>query len=87
MKEQEEQAGLLQKEHLQNSYELASDLRDTIKCAKIIDIIKHEEQRYEWRHIKQATGDPQMGAINLMQRIEGNCVVNILEASAMNVEI
>jgi hypothetical protein len=67
LKEQEEQAGPLQREHLQNRYELASDLKDTTKCAKIMDIIKREEQRDQWRQIKQATGDPQTGATNLVQ--------------------
>ncbi len=51
LKEQEEQAGPLQREHLQNRYKLASDLKDTTKCAKIMDITKREEQRYEWRQI------------------------------------
>jgi hypothetical protein len=47
LKEQEEQAGPLQREHLQNRYKLAFDLKDTIKCTKIMDIIKHEEQQDE----------------------------------------
>jgi hypothetical protein len=47
MKEQEEQASPLQREHLRNRYELASDLKDTTKCLKIMDIIKHEDQRDE----------------------------------------
>jgi hypothetical protein len=52
MKEQEEPANSLQREHLQSRYKLASDLKDTTKCAKIMDIIKHEEQLDEWRQIK-----------------------------------
>jgi hypothetical protein len=49
MKEQEEQASPLQREHLQNRYKLTSDLKDTTKCTKIMDIIKHEEQQDKWR--------------------------------------
>ncbi len=52
-----------------------------------MDIIKREEQRDEWGRIKQATGDPQRGATNLMQQIEGNSVVDILKALAMNKDI
>jgi hypothetical protein len=56
-------------------------------CARIMDIIKWEEQRSEWRRIKQGTGVPWTGATNLVQCMEGNKVVDILEASAMNKEI
>jgi hypothetical protein len=49
MKEQADQAKQLQHEHLRNRYVLASDLNDTTKCTKIMDIIKQEEQRDEWR--------------------------------------
>jgi hypothetical protein len=54
---------------------------------KIVDIIKRKEQRDEWRQIEQATGDPQTGATNLVQRMEGDSVVDILKALAMNKEI
>jgi hypothetical protein len=87
MKEQVDQAKQLQCEHLRNRYVLASDLTDTIECTKIMDIIKQEEQRDEWRRINQATGDPQTGATNLVQQMEGNRVVDILEASVMTREI
>jgi hypothetical protein len=87
MKEQEEQASPLQRKHLQNREELASDLKDTTKCTQIMEIIKCEEQRDKCQQIKQATGDPQMGATNLVQQMEGDSVVDILEASTMNKEI
>ena len=87
MKEQADQAKQLQCEHLRNRYVLASDLNDTIKCTKIMDIIKREEQRDEWRRINQATGDPRTGATKLEQQMEGNRVVDILEASVMTKEI
>ncbi len=58
MKEQADQAKQLQREHLRNRYVLASNLTNTIKCTKIMDIIKQDEQRDEWRRINQATGDP-----------------------------
>jgi hypothetical protein len=87
MKEQVDQAKQLQHEHLRNRYVLAFDLNDIIKCTKIMDIIKQEEQQDEWRRINQATGDPWMGATNLVQWMEGNRVVDILEALAMTKEI
>ncbi len=40
LKEQESQAGHLCQVHLSNRYELASDLNDKAKCAKIKEIIK-----------------------------------------------
>jgi hypothetical protein len=52
-----------------------------------MDIIEHEEQQDEWWQIKQATGDPQTGATNLVQQMEGNSVMDILKASTMNEEI
>ena len=87
LKEKEEQSGQLRREHLRNRYELASDLNDPVKCARIMNIITREEQRDQWRRIKQATGEPRTGATNLVQRMEGDQVVDILEAAAMNTEI
>jgi hypothetical protein len=52
-----------------------------------MDIIKREERWDKWRRIKQGTGKPRTGATNLVQRMEGNVVVDILETSAMNKEI
>jgi hypothetical protein len=52
-----------------------------------MDIMKWEEQRGEWRRIKQGTGEPWTGATNLVQHMEGITMVDILEASAMNKEI
>jgi hypothetical protein len=52
-----------------------------------MDIIKREEQRDQWRQIKQATGDPQTGATNLVQQMEGDSDVDILKTSVMNEEI
>ncbi len=34
---------LLRREHLENRYKLASDLKDHVKCAQIKEIIKQEE--------------------------------------------
>ncbi len=87
LKDQESQAGHLRQEHLSNRYKLASDLKDTAKCAKIKEIIKREEQRDRWRQINQVTGDPWTGATNLVQRMEGNTVIDIVEARAMNEKI
>jgi hypothetical protein len=87
LKEQESQAGHLRREHLSNWYELASDLKDTVKCTKIKEIIKREEQRDRWRQINQVTGDPRTGATNLVQHMEGNTVIYIIKAGAMNKEI
>ena len=87
LKEQKSQAGHLRQELLSDRYELASDLKDKAKCAKIKEIIKREEQRDGWRRINRITGDPRTGATNLVQCMEGNVVVNIVKAGAMNKEI
>ncbi len=87
LKEQESQAGHLRQEHLSNRYKLASDLKDKAKRTKIKEIIKREKQRDRWRRIARVTGDPQTGATNLVQCMEGNVVVDIVEAGAMNKEI
>ena len=63
------------------------DLKNSTKCNKIKEIIKREEQQDEWHRIKQSTGDPRTGATNLVQHKEGEKVIDILEASAMNAEI
>jgi hypothetical protein len=87
IKEKGSEAHQLERSHLYNRYELASDLRDRAKSAKIKEIIKREEQRDGWQRIKQATVDPQTGTTNLVQRKEGDKIVNILKAHAMNTEI
>jgi hypothetical protein len=87
IKEKGLEAHQLQRTHLYNRYELVSDLRDHAKSAKIKEIIKLEEQHDGWRRIKWATVDPRTGATNLVQRKEGDKIVDILEAHAMNTEI
>ncbi len=87
IKENASKASHLRREHLHNRYELASDLKNLAKCIKIKEIIKREEQQDERRRIKRATGDPHTGATNLVQHKEGEKVINILKASAMNAEI
>jgi hypothetical protein len=57
LKEHKEDAEGLRQEHLQNRYELASDLKDPVKLPGIKEITKREEQRNKWRRIKQVTGD------------------------------
>ena len=87
MVEQEEKAGLLRRKHLQNRYELASDLKDPVRCEQIKKIMIREEQKDQWARIKQGTGEPRSGATNLVQRMEGDNIIDISEASAMNREI
>ena len=85
-KEKESEASHLMQEHLHNRYKLAMDLGNTKKCNKIKEIIKPKEQQDKWRRIR-AAGDPRTGATNLVQRKEGEKVIDILKASAMNAEI
>jgi hypothetical protein len=87
IKEKGSEAHQLRRTHLYNRYELASDFRDCAKSAKIKEIIKQEEQRNGWQRIKRAAGDPQTGVTNLVQRKEGDKIVDILEAHTMNTEI
>jgi hypothetical protein len=83
LKEHKDDAESLRREHLWNRYELASDLKDPVKLAQIQEIMKREEQRNKWHRIKQVTGDPRTGATNLVQRKEGNNIIDILEEGAM----
>ena len=78
LKEHKEDAEGLRREHLQNRYEVASDLKDPVKLAHIKEIMKREEQCDKWCRIKQVTGDPHTGATNLVQRKEGNKNIDIL---------
>jgi hypothetical protein len=87
LKEHKEDVEGLSREHLQNRYELASDLKDPVKLAHIKEIMKREEQRNKWRRIKQVTEDPRTGATSLVQHKEGNEIIDILEESAMVQEI
>ncbi len=87
LKEKESQASQWRREHLHNRYEFASDLKNPTKCAKMKEIIKHEEQWDKWRRIKWVTGNLNTGAINLVQCKEDNKVIDILEAGAMNKKI
>ncbi len=76
-------AKLLRREHLENRYELASDLKNHVKCAQIKEIIKQEDQSNEWQRLKQASGNPCTGATNLVQWQEGDKIVDILEEGAI----
>jgi hypothetical protein len=87
IKEKASKVSHLRWKHLHIRYELALDLKNPAKCIKIKEINKREEQQDEWRRIKRATGHPCTGATNLVQRKEGEKVINILKASAMNTEI
>jgi hypothetical protein len=87
IKEKASKASHLRREHLHNKYELALDLKNPKKCIKIEEIIEREEKQDEWRRIKRATGDPRTGATNLVQCKEGEKVIDILKASAMDAEI
>ncbi len=59
IKEKESEVSQLRREHLDNRYELASDLKHPAKCIKIKEIINCKDQQDVWRRIKWATGDPQ----------------------------
>jgi hypothetical protein len=83
LKEHKDNVDSLCREHLWNRYELASDLKDPVKLAQIKEIMKREEQHDEWRRIKQATGDPHTSTTNLVQRKEGDNIIDILEEGAM----
>ncbi len=87
LKEHMDNAESLHQEHLQNRYELASNLKDPVKLTQINEIMKREEQHNEWRRIKQVTGDPCTSATNLVQRKEGKSIIDILEEGEMVQEI
>ncbi len=50
-------------------------------------MIEHKEQKSIWKRINRATDNPRLGAIPLVQRMEGTEVVDIVETKEMNAEI
>jgi hypothetical protein len=50
-------------------------------------IKEREQQQEDWQRITQATGDPRTGATNLVQRKEGNRIIDIYEPNAMTSKI
>jgi hypothetical protein len=86
LKEHKDNAESLRQEHLQNRYELVSDLKDPIKLAQIKEIMKREEQRNKWPR-KKVLGNPRTGATNLVQHKECVNIIDILEEGAMVQEI
>jgi hypothetical protein len=57
------------------------------KIQGILRMIEHKEQKSIWKRINRATDNPRLGAIPLVQRMEGTEVVDIVETKEMNAEI
>jgi hypothetical protein len=87
LKEHKKDVNHLRKVHLRNRYKLALDLKDSKKCAWIKEIMTGEQQEDDWRKINQETGNLCTGATNLVQRQEGDKIIDILESDAMVQEI
>ncbi len=87
LKEHKDNTAHLRREHLGNRYELASDLKNPVKCTQTKEIIKWEEQRNDWQRIQQTTGYSRTGTMNLVQRQEGDKIIKILKEGAMVREI
>jgi hypothetical protein len=49
--------------------------------------IECKEQKSKWKQMNRATDDPRLGAIPLVQWMEGTEVVDIVETKEMNTEI
>jgi hypothetical protein len=87
LKEQESNAKNLRRVHLHNRYELGSDLKDSCKKHKIMQVIRLEKQKDNWNWIQRATGEPRLGATPKIQQIEIGKVIDIVVASKMNREV
>jgi hypothetical protein len=73
--------------HLHNRYKLASNLKDSRKKHKIMQVIRWEEQKDDWNWIQCATGELRLGATPKVHQIENGKVIDIVVASKMNREV
>ncbi len=65
----------------------SSRQHDKKRYKGILRTVERKEQKSIWKQINRATGNPRLGAIPLVQRMEGSEVVDIVETDKMNVEI
>ncbi len=77
----------LKKVHLHNCLIQAQDGGDKERYKGILRTIECKEQKSIWKQINRATDDPRLGAIPLVQQMEGTEVVDIVETKEMNAEI
>ncbi len=77
----------LRKVHLRNCLVQAQDNGDKERYKGILRTIERKEQKLIWRQINRATNNPRLGAIPLVQQMEGTEVVDIVETKEMNAEI
>ncbi len=87
LKEQESNTKNLRRVHLHNRYKLASNLKDSRKKHKIMQVIRWEEQKDDWNWIQCATGELRLGATPKVHQIENGKVIDIVVASKMNREV
>jgi hypothetical protein len=77
----------LRKVHLRNCLIQAHNSGNKERYKGILRTIEREEQKSIWKQINRATDDPRLGAIPLVQWMEGTEVVDIVETEEMNAEI
>jgi hypothetical protein len=77
----------IRKVHLCNCLIQAQDGGDKERYKGILRTIERKEQKSIWKQINRVTNDPRLGAIPLVQRMNGTEVVDIIETKEMNAEI
>ncbi len=77
----------LRKVHLHNCLIQAQDGSNKERYKEILRTIECKEQKSIWKQINRAMDDPRLGAIPLVQQMEGTEVVDIVETKEMNAEI
>jgi hypothetical protein len=77
----------LGKVHLHNCLIQAQDSGDKERYKGILRTIECKEQKYIWKQINRVTNNPRLGAIPLVQQMNGTEVVDIVETKEMNAEI
>ncbi len=73
--------------HLRDCLIKVQEDGDEARSQGILRTIKWEEQKSIWRRINQAMDKPSLGAIPLVQKMEGGEEINITETEEMNKEI
>ena len=77
----------LRKEHLENLAEVADDGKDRARGTAVRRVISSESQEEIWRRINRATNPPRGGAIQRVQKEQGEELVELVTLEEMSKEI
>lgn len=77
----------LRKEHLAHLQSTAEGNRDTVRCREIRRVTSSESQKVIWRRINRVTNPPRGGAIQRVQKEQGDELVELVTLDEMSREI